>query len=218
MISAACWNIRGLHFTHKQDEVKALVSIHHLSLLGLLETKVKSPTHMQLARSLLPGWKFLFNYSSHRLGRIWVAWDPAILSISLLLSSTQLIHVSIKVLETNQEFLASYVYGLNEDAGREALWHSIKTVASSDQEIPWVVLGDFNIVRFINEKLGGSISWSPAMDSFNDCCYEATLDDLPFSGHFLTWSNKSSSSRQISRKLDREIGRASCRERVCQYV
>ena len=120
MISAACWNIRGLNLSNKQDEVKSLVSEHHVSLLGLLETKVRSPKHLSLANTLLPGWKFLFNYSCHRLGRIWVAWDPSILSVSLLLSTVQLVQVSVKIISTDQDFLASFVYGLNEASGERS--------------------------------------------------------------------------------------------------
>jgi hypothetical protein len=37
----ACWNIRGLNDPLKQGEVRKLISEHHVSLCGLVETRVK---------------------------------------------------------------------------------------------------------------------------------------------------------------------------------
>ena len=209
MITTACWNIRGLNLNHKQDEVKALVFANKVSLLGLVETKVRSPKHLDLARNLLPGWKFFFNYSCHRLGRIWVAWDPLILSVSLLVSTTQLMHVSVRIIQTDQMFLSSFVYGLNEASNRAALWDTIRSLSSSIQIDPWVVLGDFNVVRFTSEKLGRDVFGNPAMEAFNDCCYAAELEDIKYVGHHFTWSNKSSGRRMKSRKLDRALAHSS---------
>ena len=209
MITAACWNVRGLNLAHRQDEVKALVSLHNISVIGLLETKVRSPKHLLLARNLLPGWKFFYNYSHHRLGRIWVAWNPDVLSVSPLVFSAQLIHLSIRVIATDQDFWTSFVYGFNDERDRESLWQSIQSIARSRQHEPWVVLGDFNIVRFSHEKIGGNLTSTTAMATFNDCCFDSDLDDLPFTGHALTWSNKSPGHRHISRKLDRALANPS---------
>ena len=40
-MNLACWNIRGLHLPHKQDEIRSLVHVNKVSIIGILETKVK---------------------------------------------------------------------------------------------------------------------------------------------------------------------------------
>ena len=49
--------------------------------------------------------------------------------------------------------------------------------------VAWICLGDFNVVRYATEKLGGDLSWTPAMDSFNACRFELEVDDLKSFGH-----------------------------------
>ena len=70
---------------------------------------------------------------------------------------------------------------------------------------PWILLGDFNVARHATERIGGDLTWHPYMDDFNWCCYDAQLDDLHYSGHLLTWSNKNSEGNLIARKLDRAL-------------
>ena len=204
MINISSWNVRGLNQTHKQDEVRRFISANRLSLLGILETKVSSGRKDQLARKLLPNWTFLYNYSNNSNGRIWAAWDPAILSIQLLYSSPQLMHLSVLLRESQQQILVSLVYALNSAHERVPLWEDLNSVAPTAQALPWVILGDFNVVRSVAEKAGGDLAWTSDMEDFNGCCFSAELDDLKFSGQWFTWSNKCPSN-PISRKLDRAL-------------
>ena len=190
MINLSSWNIRGLNQPHKQEEVRTLISSHKITLCGLNETKVRSARSSTIAKSLLPGWKFLFNYSKHKVGRIWVAWEPSQVSICLLSTTYQVIHTSVNILDSQQSFLASFVYGMNSDLERSTLWAELSTFSQSAHSQPWIVLGDFNSMRFPSEKVGGDISWDSAMESFNICCHATEIDDLKFTGHQLTWSNK----------------------------
>ena len=51
-----------------------------------------------------------------------------------------------------------------------------------------LLLGDFNVVRYASERMGGDIGWPPYMEELNDCCVESNRVDVGFSGHLLTWS------------------------------
>ena len=72
---------------HKQEEVRKFISAHRVSFCGLVETKIRSARSISIAKTLLPGWKFNFNYSKHHLGRFWIAWDPALLNVSHISST-----------------------------------------------------------------------------------------------------------------------------------
>ena len=157
-----------------------------------------------MVRDLLPGWEVIFNYNNQGNGRIWTAWDPSVLSVQHIFSSSQLEHLLVHIIGTQQRFLATIVYGLNYPHERLPLWADIGSIHQHSQNLPWVLLGDFNIVRSVSEKQGGDMSWSTAMDDLNNCCCNAELEDLHFKGQWFTQTNRNPAN-PILRKLDRVL-------------
>ncbi|XP_074291201.1 uncharacterized protein LOC141617971 [Silene latifolia] len=68
---------------------------------------------------------------------------------------------------------------------------------------PWLVLGDFNVVRDPAEKLSPNPPILQEMMGFNSCLTTCHLDDLNSTGCELTWTNKHDSSTRVWSKLDR---------------
>ncbi|KAK3225806.1 hypothetical protein Dsin_005668 [Dipteronia sinensis] len=68
----------------------------------------------------------------------------------------------------------------------------------------WIVLGDFNVSRRVEESIGGCSKISCAIEEFNDCLQSSKLDELRFSGFLHTWCNKRSNSC-IFKQLDRVL-------------
>lgn len=84
------------------------------------------------------------------------------------------------------------------------MWTSIVSLASSIKE-PWLLMGDFNAIRWGYEKSGGSaIDMGSAFD-FNQCVDSSTLIEFPLDGPHFTWSNSSIDQRHIECKLDRAL-------------
>ena len=204
-LNLASWNIRGLNMTYKQDDIRSFVFKNKISLLGLMETKVRALKGLKISKAILRHWRFSNNNDHHSNGRIWVAWDPSILNVKVEYASSQLMHTSVTIIDTNQRFFASFVYGFNTATKRSPLCRDIRQISTGIATAPWILLGDFNVVRHPSERLGGDPSWHPYFDDFNACCYQSSLDDLRYSGHYLTWSNKSSDDKLISSKLDRAL-------------
>ena len=113
-------------------------------------------------------------------------WNPDILEVSSLLVSDQVVHVRVTIIQKQSTFLASFIYRLHTRREQAELWHSLLNVSGSAGLIPWIVLGDFNVVRKPEETLGGNLHWSDACEDLDRCCAEIQLDDLRFSGRFLT--------------------------------
>ena len=176
-----CLELRGLNFPHKQDEVRKFVNFHRLSLIGLLETRVRYGNRLKVAENLLLGWRLVFNYQTQGTGWIWAAWDPSVLSVQLLSSSAQLLHLAVQILETQEHFLISFVYGLNYPQDRVPLWDAIASISQTSSHLPWALMGDFNVTRMVTEKMGGNTSWTPDMEAINTC-YNAELEDLQHRG------------------------------------
>ena len=57
-------------------------------------------------------------------------------------------------------------------------------------EVPWCYIGDFNIVHFPSEWLGGSRLTS-AIENFFEFIEELSLLNLPLEGGSYTWSSGS---------------------------
>ena len=68
---------------------------------------------------------------------------------------------------------------------------------------PWMVIGDFNTTRFVNEKSGGNMMNDMAMTDFHECLFSLELADVPFLGPIFTWMNRREGVNFIARKLDR---------------
>lgn len=81
--------------------------------------------------------------------------DPSILSVQVLDQSDQFIHCEVHSKCGGPPFLATFVYGASSFLNRQALWSSLHRLSSP---LPWIVMGDFNAIRFTSEKVGGHLS------------------------------------------------------------
>ena len=91
MIKLASWNIRGMNDPLKQKELRSLVRDHSLSVVCILETRVRSHNSVRIFNSILPGWELHHNYEHSKIGRIWVCWNPRVVKIVDLLCTDQAI-------------------------------------------------------------------------------------------------------------------------------
>uniref|UniRef100_A0A2N9F8S0 Uncharacterized protein n=1 Tax=Fagus sylvatica TaxID=28930 RepID=A0A2N9F8S0_FAGSY len=87
----------------------------------------------------------------------------------------------------HKEWAFSGVYGPHIHQERAIMWEELAGVASW-WGVPWVIGGDFNVVRFPSERLG-STHFTPAMHGFSDFISSCGLRDIPLEGGLFTWSN-----------------------------
>ena len=79
------------------------------------------------------------------------------------------------------------VYGSNNNNLRGQMWDELIGIQQL-WAVPWCYIGDFNIVRFPSELLGGS-RLTTAMKNFSEFIEELNLIDLPLEGGSYTWSS-----------------------------
>lgn len=206
MSDLCSFNIRGLN--NKISFAKDFILANKLSLVALLETKVQQVNANFISNAISSRFKWKFNYQHHFLGRIWLGWDPAIWSVSIIFSSAQMITCDISRVNSTEHFVGSFVYAFNDYIDRRALWNEIACVKSfisvNNASLPWCLLGDFNVITSIEENLGGSSVLNSSISEFLDCIYDNHLVDLRSYGQYLTWWNSSLDS-PVFRKLDRVL-------------
>lgn len=60
--------------------------------------------------------------------------------------------------------MVSIVYAANDQEGRKSLWESVAHL--TQDTMPWVMMGDFNVVYFPNECVGGSDNWPSQINAY----------------------------------------------------
>ncbi|XP_074308496.1 uncharacterized protein LOC141643297 [Silene latifolia] len=195
------WNIRGLNKLVKQIEVNKFLTQNKLDILGILETRVKENKSQRILRNKFRGYSSFCIYSKHYNGRIWLVWNPSTTRVTMLQVHAQVLHCHVHHLATGRAFHLSVVYGGNCPVHRASLWDSLTAMAP--QVGPWVVMGDFNIVRYSHEKIGNLPAHLPDMLDFNNCLSSCGLDDMQGTGNDFTWFNKQNPSTRVYSKLDR---------------
>ncbi|KAL2246082.1 UNVERIFIED_CONTAM: hypothetical protein Sindi_2876400 [Sesamum indicum] len=162
---------------------------------------IKGPC-LRIQSYLLPQWNWFTDYNS--IGnRIWLAWDENFIDTHVLDLGDQFVHCRITSRAVNETVFVTIVYGATEVIDRRNLWTTVETLALQCSDIPWLVGGDFNAVRELNEVCGISGDIRMATEEFNTRILEAGLIPLPMQGEWFTWYNCSTTARSLWKRLDR---------------
>ncbi|KAL0308177.1 UNVERIFIED_CONTAM: hypothetical protein Sangu_2989600 [Sesamum angustifolium] len=153
MIKVASWNVRGLNGLDHQRAVDQLVRDHHISFLGLIETRVSQSNVQRTRRNLLKNWSWFEDYSGPA-GRIWLAWDSLEVGIDVLEIGSQFIHSRAIYKRMHTRCLITVIYGDYDIIPRRELWTALRTLSTGIQDEPWLILGDFNAVMDDSEVCG----------------------------------------------------------------
>ncbi|KAL2224004.1 UNVERIFIED_CONTAM: hypothetical protein Sindi_3039800 [Sesamum indicum] len=112
-------------------------------------------------------------------------------------------HCRVTHRANSESLLITIVCGASEMIDRRSLWNTLETLAREHSDEPWLVGGDFNAVRKMNEVCGASGDIRMTMEEFNAGIQEAGLVPLPMQGEWYTWHNCSTNSRSLWKRLDR---------------
>ncbi|GAV90664.1 Exo_endo_phos domain-containing protein, partial [Cephalotus follicularis] len=200
----AAWNVRGMNDPSKHNEVRHFICSNSISMLGILESKVRAHNLDKVVRSINKQWVYTSNHSVSLLGRVVVMWDPSHLDFVPIFATEQAIHGRV-LLAGNMSIRISFVYGFCDRSTRQHLWNDIIHCADQFRPYPWAVMGDFNVTRYGCEHTS-SRTITKAMQDLNSALTSAELGDLSCSGLHYTWSNKRTGTEAIAKKLDRALG------------
>jgi len=181
MANIASWNVRGLNWPNKQEDVKTFLQKNQISLIGLLETKAKKEKVQTVAARSFQGWEWQHNFHQTAKGRIWVAWKPQVYRIQVLKKTEQLLHCVAFNVSTLEKFFITYVYGFNLAQERLALWADLKDIATYTSEA-WCILGDFNAILHPEDRMGGTEVTDPEIKDFADCMFNCELQEMRGTG------------------------------------
>ncbi|KAF5468656.1 hypothetical protein F2P56_012795 [Juglans regia] len=139
-----------------------------------------------------------------RRSKLWVFWDAEI-QVDVLGVSNQQISLLL-----NSSVVVSFVYAKCRYLERRNLWAELLQFCSLS--LPWIVIGDFNVIREDGERRGGCPRLPCAMEEFCNFIDAGGLMEIPSSGNKLSWCNGQSGMARSWARLDRALCNVRCLE------
>ncbi|KAI9107061.1 hypothetical protein K1719_022589 [Acacia pycnantha] len=172
-------------------------------LLILSETKTDSPSRFHCLERL--GYDGLaFIPSLGRSGGLVAVWRSGQGSVSLIRSDRQFLHLHIS-LKGRNPFLLTAIYAVPSPSCKLLLWQELMSLSSS-VSAPWVVLGDFNDILSVAERVGGSGINRQRISQFQERINDCHLSDLGFVGPKFTWKGPHlPNCARLFERLDRAL-------------
>ncbi|KAH7835169.1 hypothetical protein Vadar_023516 [Vaccinium darrowii] len=197
---------KGAASPHFRRHFNDLVRDHHPTFVIIAETRIAGSRAKDLSEGL--GFSHSFVVDSVGFsGGLWLLWNDDVFRCDALAITRQEIHASVQVHSNSTPFILSAIYACPDLDIRKELWENLCVLADNHNE-PWLMMGDFNVILFSNEKFGGRpINWSRA-SRFKDCIDYCGMVDLGFSGSRFTWTNRRLAGGIIRERLDRCLANA----------
>ena len=130
MARICSWNIRGLNWPDKQEDIKLFLHEKNTGFVGLFETKVKERNVEKVAHNIFHGWKWHHNFNLNAKGRICVAWKPSLYNVQILSTGEQFIHCQVTMMQDMRKFFLTYVCGANHEGQKRVLWEALEDFAA----------------------------------------------------------------------------------------
>lgn len=201
MSSTTYWNIRVFNMPHKHMEVSEFVRRHGIDIVGLLDTRVQYSKMLQVMNNCLPRWEIETNYSLCSTGKIWVCWQGGFDRVACVNKDEQQITLEFTKINGDR-FCVTMVYASTNMVMRRELRNALIAIEGS-MTVQWVVIGDFNLILNLQERVGGPDIQPYHFVNFLDCVNIIKLSNMRYRGNFLTCNNRQ--ENRIACKLDRVL-------------
>ena len=187
------WNVRGLGSLDRRVKVKKVIRQYKASVVLIQETKLNSSNDSLVKQISGNGYFTWVGLNANGASRgILLRWDSRKLQMLDYWVGSFSISALIRDMELNKEWIISSIYGSTVSAARGNFWRELDLIRSNWSG-PWCLGGDFNIMRCLEDRLGGC-HFSSDITAFYDWINSHALQDLQLHG-------LSSPSRTIRRIL-----------------
>lgn len=102
-----------------------------------------------------------------------------------------------------ETYLITNVYGPQRLEGKLKFLDSLEELRDKHAGMPWILGGDFNMIKSLSEKKGGTRIQSQDSLRFQSFTDIMKLVDITTSNGNFTWNNKRGGESQVASKLDR---------------
>jgi exonuclease III len=197
------WNIRGLNGRSKQKRLRELIIAEQPEVLFLQETKCSSEDMDKLISKCWKQGQAMSIDAIGTAGGLSIMWNTNAIILENFSATKWAITADYRLIGSSKPRHLTNVYGPASPRDKQAFLRSLGHASSHAHDKNWIVGGDFNIIRSLEEKRGGSRRLDRESDDFNNLIDNLHLIDLDTSNGLHTWTNRRTGSHQIACKLDR---------------
>jgi len=187
-LSVMLWNVRGLDDSEKCDVRDAIASAAP-SVCCLQETKLHDITTKK-ARTFLPpalAASHHFLGASGTRGGILTAWNPNLFNMDSFIARKHTLTTVLASTMMDLRLTITKVYAPADHRDTHLFLDGLRELLPHIHG-PWLLAGDFNLIRCAEEK-NTSASSSPHIAAFNQVIHDLCISELPFLDCSFTWSN-----------------------------
>eukprot|EP00253_Pinus_taeda_P026041 PITA_26041 len=136
------------------------------------------------------------------VGGLAILWNRNDIILGGWTSMTSILTGIGRIVGTNEKVVISGVYGPPTPREKENFMQKMKAIRRIYPEPAWIIGGDFNLIRSLEEKKGGIRKADQYMSMFNDTIDEFRLVDIHTINGICTWINRRGVKNQIASRLD----------------
>ena len=186
------WNIRGASNKESLRHIRRTCRSNNIRLLILLEP-LANVSHLESVQLFL-GFDFARSFVHNK---IWIFWCSDA-RYSFVEASDQLVHIHLSF-PSGSSIIISAVYAKCNRIGRRRLWEALEQFSTSIT-LPWIAVGDYNVISSAEERIGGSAPNIRDLEEFNSALNRSGLFPVQFDGSAYTWTNG-----RMWQRLDRAV-------------
>lgn len=165
-----CWNIRGMCTTEKQKEVRNFIAKERLGICAVIETQIKRKKLYKIGDSIFRNWEWVNNMNYCDKGcRIMIGWNGDLVNVNVIHYCKQAVLCKIEAITGSLTMFCTIIYAANGGYERQELWKDLSMQKRVVGDIPWIMMGDFNVTLDPSEHSKGSSSMNKDMCEFKDC-------------------------------------------------
>jgi endonuclease/exonuclease/phosphatase family metal-dependent hydrolase len=186
---AAGWNMRGFGQSGRRTQFRDFIRKEQLNIIFLQETIRQDFTDQEL-RGLVNGELFHWHWraaAGHSGGMLLGVKDETI-EVGTIDQGPFFLSATVLHRESKFKFNFVGVYGPADHARSASFLTNLENKVENCS-YPVVVLGNFNLIRGIQDKNNSNINW-PLVNAFNDSIARLALREVARTGARFTWSNR----------------------------
>eukprot|EP00253_Pinus_taeda_P014197 PITA_14197 len=195
------WNCRGVGSPLKLKAIKDLLKQEQPDLLLIQETKISAQDFQQQSQNFKTFTRVSIG-SEGASGGIGKIWNKNKWEITNSQFCNWWVRTDLKNKGSQEIYYIYNIYAPNHHRDKGHCWETISSDLQSVKNRNIILGGDLNLIRNVEEKLGGNYHADPSRDMLESIIQLHNLMDIPLSNGKYTWSNKRTGLSNIKERLD----------------
>lgn len=197
------WNSRDNAWPGFIFQALFYISTSGLNVFRVLDCKASRVRAEVIAHSLGFNGFFCIPTIGQYRGII-LLWNPSLINITILVYHKCFIHCPVQDLIEHKNWIYTFVYAYPQKDTQKQLWTNIIDLKPRISKA-WLLMGDFNNICTLSEKLGGSTTLSSTLVEFNGFINDCEVFSLDVKGIPFTWCNGHKENSVIYERLDHVV-------------